>query len=286
MRLDAPAPSIAAGGGTSGRHGGTRTARTTSGSSRGRRNTSAPETPSRSSSPSARNARPPRARPSSTERSAASTRRPISSARARRPGPDRLIAGDAGQARRPPRQPEPDRRDHAARARRCGAPARIGEGQGGARDARRPRAQRPLARLPPRHRSRRALHGAERFSHVTHLVSEVVGELREDVRPFDLLRACFPAGTVSGAPKVRAMQLISELEATVAAVRRRGRARAAERRPGHLHRDPDDRAPRRRRTPPGRRGDRRGLRPAREHEECLRKLAALETAITLAESER
>ena len=52
----------------------------------------------------------------------------------------------------------------------------------------------------------------ERFSHVTHLVSEVVGELREGVGPFDLLRACFPAGTVSGAPKVRAMQLISELE--------------------------------------------------------------------------
>lgn len=52
----------------------------------------------------------------------------------------------------------------------------------------------------------------ERFSHVTHLVSEVAGELRPDVTAFDLLRACFPAGTVSGAPKVRAMQLISELE--------------------------------------------------------------------------
>lgn len=52
----------------------------------------------------------------------------------------------------------------------------------------------------------------ERFSHVTHLVSEVVGDLREDTSPFELLRACFPAGTVSGAPKVRAMQIISELE--------------------------------------------------------------------------
>jgi anthranilate synthase component 1 len=52
----------------------------------------------------------------------------------------------------------------------------------------------------------------ERFSHVTHLVSEVTGELREGVGHFDLLRACFPAGTVSGAPKVRAMQIISELE--------------------------------------------------------------------------
>jgi anthranilate synthase component 1 len=52
----------------------------------------------------------------------------------------------------------------------------------------------------------------EQFSHVTHLVSEVVGELRGNVSHFDLLRACFPAGTVSGAPKVRAMQIISELE--------------------------------------------------------------------------
>ena len=52
----------------------------------------------------------------------------------------------------------------------------------------------------------------ERYSHVTHLVSEVVGELRDGVTPFELLRACFPAGTVSGAPKVRAMQLIAELE--------------------------------------------------------------------------
>jgi anthranilate synthase component 1 len=53
---------------------------------------------------------------------------------------------------------------------------------------------------------------AERYSHVTHLVSEVVGELRAGVTPFDLLRATFPAGTVSGAPKIRAMQIISELE--------------------------------------------------------------------------
>src|SRR5207237_2767514 len=52
----------------------------------------------------------------------------------------------------------------------------------------------------------------ERFSHVTHLVSEVAGELQPGFSPFDLLRACFPAGTVSGAPKVRGMQLISELE--------------------------------------------------------------------------
>ena len=53
----------------------------------------------------------------------------------------------------------------------------------------------------------------ERFSHVTHLVSEVAGEIRDGVGPWDLLRATFPAGTVSGAPKVRAMQIISEQEA-------------------------------------------------------------------------
>src|SRR5215831_4515730 len=53
---------------------------------------------------------------------------------------------------------------------------------------------------------------AERFSHVTHLVSEVAGEIADGVGAWDLLRATFPAGTVSGAPKVRAMQIISELE--------------------------------------------------------------------------
>jgi anthranilate synthase component 1 len=52
----------------------------------------------------------------------------------------------------------------------------------------------------------------EAYSHVTHLVSEVVGEIRPGVRPLDLLVDCFPAGTVTGAPKVRAMQLISEIE--------------------------------------------------------------------------
>jgi anthranilate synthase component 1 len=52
----------------------------------------------------------------------------------------------------------------------------------------------------------------ERYSHVMHLVSHVVGRLRADRTPYDALRAGFPAGTLSGAPKVRAMQIISELE--------------------------------------------------------------------------
>jgi anthranilate synthase component 1 len=52
----------------------------------------------------------------------------------------------------------------------------------------------------------------ERYSHVMHLVSHVSGRLRADRTPFDALRAGFPAGTVTGAPKVRAMQMIAELE--------------------------------------------------------------------------
>jgi anthranilate synthase component I len=128
----------------------------------------------------------------------------------------------------------------------------------------------------------------ERYSHITHLVSEVVGELRDGVTPFELLRACFPAGTVSGAPKVRAMQIISELEGyrrgvyagavgyvlpdrremdTCIAIRtlvlRDGVAYLQA--GGGIVADSD---------------------PAAEHQECLNKLGALEAAIELAESEQ
>jgi anthranilate synthase component I len=128
----------------------------------------------------------------------------------------------------------------------------------------------------------------ERYSHVTHLVSEVVGELRDGITPFELLRATFPAGTVSGAPKVRAMQIISELELyrrgiyagavgyclpetaaldTCIAIRtlwlRDGVAHLQA--GGGIVADSD---------------------PAAEHEECLAKLRALEAAIELAESEQ
>jgi para-aminobenzoate synthetase component 1 len=54
----------------------------------------------------------------------------------------------------------------------------------------------------------------ETFAHVHHLVSEVRGKLRPDKTPFDLLRASFPGGSVTGAPKVRAMEIIAELEPT------------------------------------------------------------------------
>lgn len=126
----------------------------------------------------------------------------------------------------------------------------------------------------------------ERFSHVSHLVSEVVGEIRPGVTPFDVLRACFPAGTVSGAPKIRAMQLISELEGF-----RRGPYGGAV-----LYSLPDGTmdACIALRTTIMRDGTAylqagagvvADSDPAAEHEECLRKLAAMEAAIELAERE-
>ena len=54
----------------------------------------------------------------------------------------------------------------------------------------------------------------ERYSHVMHLVTQVEGDLRDGLTPLDALRAAFPAGTVSGAPKIRAMEIIDELEPT------------------------------------------------------------------------
>ena len=54
----------------------------------------------------------------------------------------------------------------------------------------------------------------ERYSHVMHLVSHVVGKLRQGADAFDVLRACFPAGTVTGAPKIRAMEIIDSIEPT------------------------------------------------------------------------
>jgi anthranilate synthase component 1 len=124
----------------------------------------------------------------------------------------------------------------------------------------------------------------ERFSHVTHLVSEVAGDLQQGVSSFDLLRATFPAGTVSGAPKVRAMQIISELEGY-----RRGPYAGAV-----LYALPDGPldaciAIRTVVLHEGRALLQAGAgivaeSDARaEHEECLRKLAALEAAIELAE---
>jgi anthranilate synthase component I len=60
----------------------------------------------------------------------------------------------------------------------------------------------------------RSFFSVERYSHVMHLVSTVTGRLREDCNAFDAVAACFPAGTLSGAPKPRAMEIIEELEPT------------------------------------------------------------------------
>jgi anthranilate synthase component 1 len=128
----------------------------------------------------------------------------------------------------------------------------------------------------------------ERYSHVTHLVSQVSGDLRDGVSPFDLLRAAFPAGTVSGAPKVRAMQLISELEGM-----RRGPYAGAV---GYALPDEDTLdtciAIRTIMLREGVAHLQAGAGivadsdPAAEHEECLRKLAGVEAAIDLAEAEQ
>jgi anthranilate synthase component 1 len=55
----------------------------------------------------------------------------------------------------------------------------------------------------------------ERYSHVMHLVSSIEGTLADGLDSLDALRACFPAGTVTGAPKIRAMEIIAELEPEV-----------------------------------------------------------------------
>ena len=58
------------------------------------------------------------------------------------------------------------------------------------------------------------LMAVEHFSHVMHMVSEVIGKLRKNLTPMDVLKASFPAGTVSGAPKLRAMEIVRSLERT------------------------------------------------------------------------
>ena len=104
----------------------------------------------------------------------------------------------------------------------------------------------------------------ERYSHVMHLTSQVAGTIAPGRGPIDVLRATFPAGTVSGAPKVRAMEIIDELEPTkrgpyagvVGYVDFSGNLDTADR-------DPHDGVARRPGDAPGGRGDRRRLRPGR-----------------------
>ena len=70
----------------------------------------------------------------------------------------------------------------------------------------------PFRGQPKNEESPFDLMSIERYSHVMHLVTHVQGRLRSDMTAFDALRACFPAGTVSGAPKIRAMEIIAEME--------------------------------------------------------------------------
>ena len=80
----------------------------------------------------------------------------------------------------------------------------------------------------------------ERFSRVMHIVSTVEGELADGPHPLDALAVTFPAGTVTGAPKRRAMELIAELEPTArGSLRGRGRVLHVRGRPRLLHHDPD-----------------------------------------------
>ena len=105
---------------------------------------------------------------------------------------------------------------------------------------------------------------AERFSHITHLVSEVAGELAPGISPFDLLRATFPAGTVSGAPEGAGDA--DHLGARAVPARplcRRGALLVPRRAAGRVHRDPNGRPARRGGAAAGRGRDRRGQRPAR-----------------------
>lgn len=128
----------------------------------------------------------------------------------------------------------------------------------------------------------------ERYSHVMHLTSQVSGRLRPGLGPIDVLRATLPAGTVSGAPKVKAMEIIDELEPTkrgpyagvVGYVDFSGNLDTAIAIRTMMVR-PDGRA-----SVQAGAGIVADSEPAAEHDECLRKLAALETAINLAEGSR
>jgi anthranilate synthase component 1 len=125
----------------------------------------------------------------------------------------------------------------------------------------------------------------ERYSHVMHIVSRVEGHLQDSHDAFSLLAATFPAGTVSGAPKVRAMQIISALEP-----HRRGPYAGAV---GYLGTDgtldtcialrtiqlKDGVA-----TLQAGAGIVADSDPAEEHRECLRKIAALQRAVDLADA--
>ncbi len=201
----------------------------------------------------------------------------------------RLLAGDGRQVRRTPRRAEPDRgHDRARRGRRSG-PARVGEGPSGAHDARRPRTQRPLARLPCRERceverfispsatrtsrtsSRRSRASCARASRRSSCCAR-----RSRRAPSRARRRC---ARCRSSPSSRATGAAPTPARCATRCRPTARSTPASRsaRCGCTTASPTCR--------PGA-GIVRRRDPAAEHEECLRKLAALETAIELAESEQ
>ena len=130
--------------------------------------------------------------------------------------------------------------------------------------------------------------GLERYSHVMHLVSTVDGTLAEDRDHLDALVACFPAGTVSGAPKIRAMQILSRARADAPRrLRRRGRLHRLRRQSRFLHRHPHDHDPRRRARVQAGAGIVADSNPAAEYEETRDKARRADSqALAMAEEAR
>ena len=114
--------------------------------------------------------------------------------------------------RAPDRRHAPARRDARGRQRARSRTAGRPEGTRRAPDADRPRPQRCRPRREPGTVEVGEQFVIERYSHVMHIVSEVTGTLKPGLSYADVLRATFPAGTVSGAPKIRALEVIRELE--------------------------------------------------------------------------
>ena len=199
------------------------------------------------------------------------------------------LAGDRRQVRRPPRRAEPDRGNDRPGRRRRRRPALVGEGPRGAHDARRPRAQRPLARLRARLGAGRALHGARallardaprlggrrgaaRRDHAVRAAArDLPGRHRlgraEGARDADHLGARAATGAASTrARSATASRRTGELDTCIA-------IRTLWLRDGVAHLQAGG-------------GIVADSDPAAEHEECLAKLRALEAAIELAESEQ
>ena len=174
------------------------------------------------------------------------------------PGRERQARRDSADQGHPAARPRPD-----ARRRARPRPVRERQGSGRERDDRRPAAERSVAGLPPGHRSRaRAVRAGAAPDGAPPRLHGGRASSTPGADAVDLLRAAFPGGSITGAPKVRAMEIIAELEPT-----RRGvycgsdRLPQRHRRHGHEHRHPHLSWPSGAGILPGRRRHRRGFRP-------------------------